>query len=450
CFDYHIKKCDGPCEGLISQDAYNAMIGEVVQILKGKTSSLVKTLRETMEQASAAQRFEAAASLRDKIRALSVYTDRQKVVDPDIVDRDLFALAADGDDACGVVFKVRDGKIIGRHHFYMAGVEGKEEKEILEQFLERYYLDAQDIPREIFLPIEIESTETVERWLATRTEEPVRIVVPRIGEKAKLLAMCKNNATLLLGMLKLQRQKNREVVPASLKALQRDLRLAKPPRRIECFDISNIQGADSVASMVVFVDGKPRKSAYRKFKIKTVQGPNDFASMQEVIGRRYTRLIEEHGEMPGLVVVDGGKGQLSSATGVLEKLGLRNRAPNPDLPIIGLAKRLEEVFVPEAVDPQSISKTSPGLKLLQRIRDEAHRFAITYHRTLRTNRTLRTELDLIEGVGKKRAKMLLELFGSVQGVRFATAEQLAEVVGEKVATRIKDYFGEDEEPGTEG
>ena len=413
------------------------MIGEVTQILKGKTSSLVRMLHTKMEHASEALRFEEAAGLRDKIRALSVYADRQKVVDTELIDRDLFALATDGDDACGVVFSVREGKIIGRHHYYMSGVEGKEEKEIFEQFLDRYYLSAQDIPKEIFLPVEIEHPDVVATWLTSRGEEKVTLTVPKIGEKAKLLAMCKNNAKLLLEMLKLQRQKNRDIVPHGVTALQRDLRLTNPPRKIECFDISNFQGTDSVASMVVFVDGKPRKSEYRKFKIRTVEGSDDFASMREVIERRYSRLLAEQGAFPDLIVVDGGKGQLSSAVEALQGLGRQQ-------PIIGLAKRLEEVFVPETSEPQSIPKSSSGLKLLQRIRDEAHRFAITYHRSLRSKRTLQTELDLIDGIGKKRAKMLLEVFGSVQGVKFATPEQLSEVIGEKVASKIKEYFGEDD------
>ncbi|HTK81847.1 MAG TPA: excinuclease ABC subunit UvrC [Bacteroidota bacterium] len=440
CFDYHIKKCDGPCEGLISKEAYNAMIGEVIQILKGKTSTLVKALQGKMNQASEEMRYEDAGELRDKIRALSVYADRQKIVDTELIDRDLFALDSDRDDACGVVFKVRDGKIIGRHHVYMAGVEGKEEKEILEQFLERYYLNSQEIPREIFLPIEIESSGTIAKWLMERSGGHVAIIVPKIGEKAKLLAMCRNNATLLLDMLKLQRQKNKEIIAPSIQALQKDLRLEKPPRRIECFDISNIQGTDSVASMVVFIDGKTRRSEYRKFKIRTVEGTDDFASMREVIERRYTRVLAEQAVLPDLVVIDGGKGQLSSAVESLTKL-------NVELPIIGLAKRLEEVFVPQASDPQSIPKSSPGLKLLQRIRDEAHRFAVTYHRALRSKRVLQTELDLINGVGKKRATLLLESFGSVQGVKFATMEQLVEVIGEKTAAKIKEYFSDEDMQG---
>jgi excinuclease ABC subunit C len=450
CLDYHIKKCEGPCEGLVLRDRYHEMITEVVHVLRGKTATLIKMLDEKMQRAAEELRFEEAAELRDKIRQLDVYNARQKVVDAELVDRDLFALVAEGDDACGVVFKVRDGKIIGRQHFYMSGTDGKQEAEIIEQFLERYYLVAEDIPTEIFLPVELETSATIEEWLTRRRGDRVNIVVPKIGEKAKLMAMCKNNAQFLFDMLKIQKEKNKEFVPHSLKALQRDLRLEKPPRRIECFDISNIQGSDSVASMVVFVDGRPKKSDYRKFKVKTVVGPDDFASMREVIERRYARMIEEHADPPDLIVIDGGKGQLSSAVEVLERLGLRS-IPEPStqepqarsIPVIGLAKRLEEVFVPGASDPQSVPKTSSGLKLLQQIRDEAHRFAITYHRILRKKRTLQTELDLIEGIGKKRAKELLEVLGSVQGVKFATLEQLTEVVGEKVAAKIKEHFVEE-------
>ncbi len=457
CFDFHIKKCDGPCEGLISHQQYNAMISEVTQILRGKTTTLVKVLEEKMQKASEEMRYEDAADFRDKIGQLSVYNDRQKVVDLEMIDRDIIALAIEGDDACGVVFRIRDGKIIGRQHFYLSGVEGTTEEEMTERFINRYYFDTDDIPREIFLQLPLESIPSIEEWLKQRRQEKVEIVVPKIGEKAKLMSMCKKNAQFLLEMLKIQKEKRKDVVPHSVLSLQRDVRLTNPPRKIECFDISNIQGSDSVASMVVFVDGRPRKSEYRKFKIRSVEGPDDFASMQEVIERRYRRVIEEQGAFPDLIVVDGGKGQLSSAVEVLEKLGLRRNTYGKfqseegetsrkeiHLPIIGLAKRLEEVFLPEAKEPQSISKTSSGLKLLQQIRNEAHRFAITYHRSLRSKRTLQTELDLVKGIGKTRAKKLLEVFGSVQGVKFATHDQLSEVIGEEIAQRIRDFFTEEE------
>jgi excinuclease ABC subunit C len=270
----------------------------------------------------------------------------------------------------------------------------------------------------------------------------VAVRLPGEGEEQKLIALTRNNARFLLDELKIQKMKRADYVPHPVLSLQRDLHLSTVPRRVECFDISNIQGSDTVASMVVFVDGRPAKSAYRKFKIRSVAGPDDFASMREVIQRRYTRLLEEQETPPDLIMVDGGKGQLSSTVEVLASLGLS------DIPVIGLAKRLEEVYLPGAPDPALIPKASDGLRLLQQLRDEAHRFAITYHRSVRSKRTLQTELDLIKGVGKKRAQELLEAFGSVQGVRFATAEQLAAVVGESVAGRIREYF-QAPEPGEE-
>ncbi|MFN0158056.1 MAG: excinuclease ABC subunit UvrC [Bacteroidota bacterium] len=433
CLDYHIKKCEGSCEGLVSQERYNAMIGQVARLLEGKTETLIRSLREEMERFAESMKFEEAAVLRDRIRGLEAYSEKQKAVDLDSTDRDIVAFAAEADDACGVVFKVRDGKMIGRHHYYMNNVELKPEAEIVAALLQQYYLEADYIPQEILTSHLPDESETVQRWLSGRKGTDVKLWCPTEGEEAKLVRLSHSNAKFLLEELKIQRMKRADFVPHAVQALQRDLRLAKLPRKIECFDISNIQGTDSVASMVVFVDGKPKKSEYRKFKIKTVEGPDDFASMQEVIGRRYKRLLEEAGELPDLIMVDGGKGQLSSAVEVLTKLGI-------DQPIIGLAKRLEEVFLPDKSEPEMIPKTSSGLRLLQQIRDEAHRFAITFHRTLRSKRTLQTELDLIEGIGKKRAKELLEAFGSVQGVKFATQEQLAEIVGEKVAAKIGEYF----------
>jgi len=323
---------------------------------------------------------------------------------------------------------------VGRQHYYMGNVEGKPEPEILEALLQQYYLDAEDIPTQVLAPVPLEDAEAVARWLGTRRGEPVTIIVPAGGEEAKLVRLTQSNAKFLLEELKIQKMKRADYIPHPLLALQKDLGLDRVPKKIECFDNSNIQGSDPVASMVVFVDGKPRKSEYRKFKIQSVSGPDDFASMREIIERRYTRLLEEQGELPDLIVVDGGKGQLSSAVDVLTKLGLG------DQPVIGLAKRLEEVYLPGRTDPELIAKASSGLRLLQQVRDEAHRFAITFHRTLRAKRTLQTELDLIEGVGNKRAKELLEAFGSVQGVKFATAEQLAEIVGEKTAAKIREYF----------
>ncbi|MEK7670616.1 MAG: excinuclease ABC subunit UvrC [Bacteroidota bacterium] len=443
CLDYHIKKCEGSCEGLVSEAKYNAMIDQVAQLLKGKTETLIQMLKEEMERLAGQMKFEEAAMLRDRIKGLEAYTEKQKAVDLDQIDRDIFAFASEGDDACGVIFKIRDGKMIGRQHYYMGNVEEKPESEILETLLQQYYLEADYIPKEIFLSLQIEDTEAVQRWLTEKRGDAVSLIQPTEGEEAKLVRLSQNNAKFLLDELKIQKMKRADYVPHAVKSLQRDLRLPKLPRRIECFDNSNIQGSDPVASMVVFVDGKPKKSEYRKFKIKSVTGPDDFASMKEIIERRYSRVLNEKLELPDLIMVDGGKGQLSSAVGVLRKLGLQ------DQPIIGLAKRLEEVFLPEKSEPEMVPKSSSGLRLLQQVRDEAHRFAITFHRSLRSKRTLQTELDLIESIGKKRAKELLETFGSVQGVKFATTEQIAEVVGEKVADKIAEYFSSSENESPE-
>jgi len=434
CLDYHIRKCEGPCEAKVSAGHYNAMIDKVAKVLRGKTDDVVASLQSEMDQLSEDLRFEEAAKTRDRLRALSVYNEKQKVVEMKEVDRDIIALALKEDDACGVVFKVRDGKVLGSHHYYLSNVDGKDEKEVAETLLERYYLDNEDIPGEISISSDVNSIDVIQTWLAGQRRAPVNVDVPKAGDKLKLVGMVKKNAEFLLEELQLQKLKRGDFVPHSVQSLQRDLRLSVPPRRIECFDISNIQGSDTVASMVVFVDAKPKKSEYRKFKIRSVEGPDDFASMREVVERRYSRLIEEGGTSPDLIVVDGGKGQLSSAVEVLGQLNYTTT------PIVGLAKRLEEVFFPGQSDPLLIPRTSSSLKLLQQIRDEAHRFAITYHRTLRSKRILTTELDLIKGVGKKRATELLESFGSVQGVKFATEEQIAEIVGPKLASEIKEYF----------
>jgi excinuclease ABC subunit C len=439
CLDYHIKKCEGPCEGLVSQKRYGAMIEQVAALLRGKTEALIGRLRSEMEELAAKKEFEDAAILRDRIKGLQAYSERQKVVDLDVLDRDIVAFAAEGDDACGVVFVIREGKMIGRRHYYMNNVDGKPPSELIETLLQQHYLEAEDLPQEILLPAEPENSVSVQEWLSGRRGSPVQLQVPLEGEEAKLVRLSRTNAQFLLDELKVQRMKRADYVPHALSSLQRDLRLDRLPRRIECFDISNTQGTDAVASMVVFVDGKSRKSEYRKFKIRTVEGPDDFASMREVVERRYVRVLEEQGIMPDLIMVDGGKGQLSSAVEVLGKLGLSG------IPVIGLAKRLEEVFLPGQSEPELLAKTSGALRLLQQLRDEAHRFAITFHRSLRQKRTLQTELDLITGIGKKRAQELLEVFGSVQGVRFASEDQLAEVVGGKTAQRIKQYFAEEGE-----
>jgi excinuclease ABC subunit C len=434
CLDYHIKKCEGPCEGYVTREHYNALIDQAAQVLRGKTKSVTELLKKEMDMLAEATKYEEAASVRNRINALKVYLERQKIVDSTEADRDIVALVSKEDDACAVIFKVRDGKMIGSQHIYLSNITGKCFGDLLEAVLERYYLDQEDIPPDLFLSDELENRDIIKEWLRKQSGHEVNVEIPKTGDKAKLVALVRTNAQFWLDELELTKLKRGDIVPHSLEALQRDLRLPSPPRRIECFDISNIQETDTVASLVVFVDGKPKKSEYRKFKIHSIEGQNDFASMQEVVKRRYERLLRENEELPNLVMVDGGKGQLSSAVEVLDALGLKT------LPILGLAKKLEEVFLPHQSEPVQLPRTSSGLRLMQQIRDEAHRFAVTYHRIVRSKRILQTELDLIKGVGKKRAGELLEVFGSVQGVKFATEEQLAEIVGGAVSKRILEYF----------
>lgn len=459
CLDYHIKKCEGPCEALVSRKDYNDMIDEVAKLLQGKTQTLIKDLRGKMDKYSEDMKFEKAAQIRDKIDAIEVYSERQKMVDEEIVDRDVFAVAREDNTGCGMVLKVRDGKVVGKSHFYLNNVLEKSDAEVLENFVVTYYSKADFIPEEVFLETELEDTDMVKKWLEERRGSKVDISIPKIGDKAKSVNMVKSNAAYLLKELILTKMK-KEFIPPSLEALKRDLRLTKLPRRIECFDISHIQGTDTVASMVVFENASPKKTGYRKYKLRGVEGtvgrPDDFLSMREVIHRRYKKVVEaefnkeeaakdaaknierdEALEMPDLIIIDGGKGQLSSAVKVLDDLGIQNQN------IIGLAKRLEEVYLPGDSDPQSIPHTSSGLRLIQRIRDEAHRFAITYHRSLRDKRTFSTELTGIEGIGEKTAKKLLTEFGSVENIKQVLETNysiLEKSAGKKVAARLKEYY----------
>lgn len=435
CLDYHIGKCGGPCEGLVSSEEYNEMISQVEKLLQGKTRDLVRQLADEMAINSERLEFEKAGVTKKKIEAIKVYSARQKMVSLELIERDIIAAVSEDDDGCGVIFKVRDGKLVGKQHFYLSNVAGRSESEMIQTLIERYYVNADYIPPEIYLSAEPVEVEFIEDIAKSKRGRDIKIAVPAEGEDLKLIKMCRANAKFMLDELKIQKEKGKETVPFTLQALQRDLRLPAPPRRIECFDNSNIQGSDPVASMVVFVHGKPRKSDYRKFKIRTVVGPDDFASMEEVIERRYTRLMNEGGQFPDLIVVDGGKGQLSSAVEILRQIGLENQ------PIVGLAKRLEEVFVPGESESILLPRTSSALKLLQHIRDEAHRFAITFHRSLRQKRIISTQLTGIEGIGETKAVKLLREFGSVKGVQDASLEEVAKVVGAKAAQAIKNYFG---------
>lgn len=443
CLDYHIKKCDGPCEGLISQEEYNAMVQQAVKLLKGKTRELLKELTVKMNAESGALKFERAAELRDQIEQLKIYSEKQKIVSNDYMDKDIFAVASEDSDAACAIFNIRDGKLIGKKQLRFSIGLDENISSIYSAALKYYYAEQSETPHEIIVETSISDSEEITRWFAEKFNTEVKIIFADIDQREKsLFNMCKQNAILQLGEIKLIKMKKDAGVPPVLYSLKRDLRLKTHPRHIECFDISNLQGSDSVASMVAFVDGKPKKSLYRKFIIKTVEGPDDFASINEAVGRRYSRLKEDNESPPDLIIVDGGKGQLSSAIKALNSIGLKNCA------VIGLAKRLEEIYFPNLEDPQTIPKTSSSLKLLQRIRDEAHRFAVSFHRERRDKRIISTELTKIEGIGKLTSEKLLKEFGSLDKIRNAPFEKLKEFLDERKANRLLDYFREerDQEP----
>ncbi len=444
CLDYHIEKCKGPCAGLQPEGEYLAMIDEIVRLLKGKTSAMIRMLTERMQHHAAELRFEQASEIKAQLESLKRYAERQKVVAGDGLDRDVFAVAMGEDDACGVVFKIREGKLLGSQRIYMNNTEGESPAALQTKVLEKYYLDTiESIPDEILLHEALEGDEehALRALLKTKLMEEqrerknVRIIVPLIGEKAHLLEMCRQNARHHLEEFLIQKQKRGEAAREhyGLSALRDVLRLPSLPERIECFDNSHLQGTDYVSSMVCFEKGRPKKSDYRMFRLRSFEGSDDYAAMEEVVRRRYSGSLSGELPLPDLIVVDGGKGQVNTAYRVLESLGLT-------IPVIGLAKRIEEIFTPHAPDPFNLAKTSPALKLLQQLRDEAHRFAITYHRKLRRERTLQTELTSIPGIGEKTAFRLLEKFGSADAVSRATFEELKDAAGARTAGAIRQFY----------
>lgn len=436
CLDFYINKCKGPCQLKFSKEGYNLVIAKVRRFLKGKTDELVKELKSEMEELSLNLEFEEAARTRDKLLTLENYRNNQKMVQSDHRDRDVIVVKKEDNDACAVLVKIRDGKILGRIHTYLKNTEWFNEKELLNRFINDYYISTEDFPQDILVQFEIESIKVIEEFLSESSQRKVSFIFPQIGEKKKLIDLCLQNAGYLLQELKFQRLKAKDYVPHSVSSLQRDLRLNKPPRRIECFDISNIQGTDPVASLVCFIDGRPKKSEYRKFNIRVKSTPDDFAMMREAIERRYSRLQKEEKSFPDLIIVDGGKGQLSSACAILKKLKVKNQ------PIIGLAKRLEEVFFPGVSEAQMLPRTSSSLRLIQQLRDEAHRFAVMAHRKRRSKRTLTSQLDKIEGIGENRRNFLLKTFGSVKKIKGIPLEDLVNVgkLPQKTAQNVFEFF----------
>ena len=435
CLEYHIKKCDGPCEGLILQTAYREMAEQAMKILKGKTDDLIKDLTQQMQDVATQFQFEKAAELRDMIDQLRIYSSRQKVVTNDNTDRDIICAVYEGKDAVASIFNVRSGKMVGKKQLKLS-VEGDEElSDIYSSLIRFYYNEIVEIPREIVIETEPADMDVLIEWLSSVASFNVKFYIPRkSGELKSLVNMCKQNAILQLKEIQLQKMKKEGNFPYVLNALKRDLRLNVIPRRVECFDISHLQGADTVASMVVFMDGKPKKSQYRKFIIKSAEGPDDFESMREVISRRYGKLKEENEPLPELIMVDGGKGQLSSAVNILKELGFSS------FNIIGLAKRLEEVFFPGDSEAFIIPKTSSSLKLLQHLRDEAHRFAITFHRLRRDKRTFTSELTEIDGIGANTAQKLLKELESLEKIKSSSLEDISKVIGKAKAETVYNYF----------
>jgi excinuclease ABC subunit C len=404
----------------VSQEEYNQMIQHVEKFLKGKTKELVTELKERMEQKSSFLDFEEAARLRDQIEMIENYTfHTQKVVLNDFTDRDVISIAIENEDACAVIFRIRDGKVISRQHFYLSGVEKKELQDILLGFIKQYYITTDFFPEQILIPFSLNNDlELVEKWLRKTANHKVEIVVPQIGEKKRLVDLGQKNAKYLLDDLLLQKIKRKDYIAFNVRELQKALMLKTPPKKIEGFDISNIQGKDAVASMVCFINGRPKKSEYRHFNIRTKDTPDDFVMIHEVVYRRYKRLLDEKKPLPDLILIDGGKGQLSSAMEALKKLGIENQ------PIIGLAKRLEEVFLPGKSESINIPKRNSGLRLLQEIRDETHRFAITHFRKRHKKSAMKSVLDDVKGIGPKRKKHLLKTFGSLNKIKEAALDDL--------------------------
>jgi excinuclease ABC subunit C len=445
CLLYHIKRCQGPCIQAVSKADYRAQIDQIELFLEGRQETVARALTAEMKAASDRTDYEQAAVLRDKVRAIERTMESQKMAAFRRTELDLVGLARQDNQAAIQLFAIRDGKAIGRDVFLLDAAHEAPDEEVLSSFLEQFYARATSIPRQILVPFQLTDATDLEAFLSGRRGGPVHLMTPQRGERRELMALATRNAAETLAREQARWLADQGKTLAALEELAAALELPGPPYRIECYDISNVQGSDSVGSMVVFEEGKPRTGEYRRFKIRTVVGANDFASHQEVLRRRFRRARNgEEGNaeelrwaMPDLVIIDGGKGQVAAAKEVLDELGLH------DLPLAGLAKEREELFLPGRSDPIVLPPTSSALYLVQRLRDEAHRFAITYHRDLRSKRQTHSAFDDLPGVGPKRRRALLRVFGSAKRVREAPVEQIAAVpgIGPSLAAKIKESLG---------
>jgi excinuclease ABC subunit C len=448
CLDFHIKRCPGPCEARISAEDYHASIEQVALFMQGRSDALTRELQERMNTSAERLDFENAARYRDKLWAIAKISDRQKVVTRSRDDQDLVAYATAGRDVFVEVAYIRQGKMVGHDGHPVEGASDVSEPELLRGFLLQYYTSATYVPRSVVVPGPVEESDLVVEWLAAKRGAPVDILVPIRGAKRGLLRQLHETATEELRQMRIAADYDRSRTEPMLTALADALDLERPPHRIECYDISNLQRESATGAMVVFEDGRPRNEHYRHFNIKWTQGPNDFAMLQEVLRRRFGRLerIQRREEsedaadrsfstLPDLILIDGGRGQLSSALEVLEELGYA------DIPTFALAKEREEIFAPGRSEPIVQEHNSPGMFLVQRIRDEAHRFAITHHRKVRERRSFSSPLDSVEGIGPARKRALMRAFGSVQAIRDASVEDIvAAGVPEKLAARLKELL----------
>ena len=434
CLEYHIKRCLAPCVNGVGKEEYASMIDAVCLFLEGRTKEVERTLETDMNEAADNFAFEKAARLRDQLISVKKISEKQNIV-TGAGDQDVIGLAQ-GDYATVVeILTVRAGKMTGREHFMLKGSEYETKESLLYAFLSQYYDAAAFLPKEVLLPFTIEDAELLEKFLSDKKGSRVYLTLPHRGTKRDLVEMATNNAQKYLDDENKRTRTDYEKTLGAVKELQKYLGLKEPPRRMECFDISHMQGSETVASMVVFEDGEPKKRDYRRFKIKTAEGkPDDFKSMREVTNRRYGKLTKE--ELPDLIVIDGGKGQLSSALEIIRGAG------HKDVAVVGLAKEFELIFVEGKSEPVELPRNSEALYLMQRIRDEAHRFAITYHRKLRGKRNLVSVLDHIEGIGTKRRQALFAHFGSLQKIKEASVEELKKAPGmnEVAGIAVANFF----------
>lgn len=453
CLEYYIHRCVAPCSGLATQEEYAQVIQQVIMFMEGNTEAVTRELKKRMEVAAEELEFERAAVLRDQIRGIDQVAEEQqvKVESNPGGDMDFIALAQGSSETWVEIFFIRRGKLIGRDHFFMEGTQDDSVEVIMGQFVRQFYQTALVIPPVVYIQHPLEDQELVRDWLKERREGAVRIVCPQRGQQKKLMDVVAENAVQGLAQHRIKWLNNSDVLHQAMAELEEELSLPAIPLRMECYDISHVQGSNLVGSMVVFQDGRPKTSHYRRFQIKSVDGVDDYASMQEMLRRRFKRLAEARAERadvsadsaggdssawgiePDLVIIDGGKGHLSAALEVLLELGL------DDIPLSALAKENEWLFVPHSSEPIELARNSQGLYLVQRIRDEAHRFAITYHRNLRSKSSLKSSIDMVTGIGPKRKRMLLRRFGSIQGIKDAPVDDIAAVPGltRSLAIRLK-------------